>query len=86
MSELQSHKRVMTGKVVSDKMNKTIVIEVVRRVQHKLYEKYITRRSKFAAHDADEACNMGDIVKIVECRPISKTKTWMLLEIVERAK
>lgn len=86
MSEQHSHKRVMVGKVVSDKMNKTIVVEVVRRVQHKLYEKYITRRKKFSAHDEAETCNIGDTVKIVESRPISKTKTWMLLEIVERAK
>lgn len=82
--ERKPFKRKLTGEVVSDKMDKTIVVNVVRRVRHKLYKKYIKVSKKFKAHDENNECCIGDTVSIVECRPLSKTKTWMLLEIVER--
>lgn len=85
-SENQSRRRVLVGKVVSDKMEKTIVVEVVRQVRHKLYRKYIKRTKKYHAHDEANTCKIGDVVKIIENRPISKTKTWMLNEVVEKAK
>lgn len=86
MSEEISQKRVMVGRVVSDKMNKTIVVEVVRRVSDKLYKRYVTRSKRYQAHDEGNTCGIGDLVRIEEHRPISKNKNWMLLEIVEKAK
>lgn len=80
------HQRVLMGKVVSNKMDKTIVVNVVRKVRDKIYKKYVQKSKKFHAHDADNSCQIGDIVKIGENRPISKTKTWVLLDIVEKAK
>ncbi len=77
--------RKITGKVVSDKMDKTITVLVERRVKHPVYGKYITRTTKLHAHDENNECKMGDIVAISESRPYSKTKTWMLQEVVERA-
>lgn len=77
--------RTATGKVVSDKMDKTVTVLVERRVKHALYGKYITRSTKLHAHDQDNECKIGDTVSIVESRPLSKTKTWVLKEIVERA-
>ena len=82
--ESKAFKRTIVGKVVSDKMDKTVVVSVVRQVRHKLYKKYIKVSKKFKAHDANNECRMGDVVRIVECRPLSKSKTWMLEEIVER--
>ena len=79
-------KKVLTGKVVSDKMNKTIVIEIGRRTRHKLYKKYLTRTKRVKAHDENNECNVGDIVRILESRPLSKEKCWTLLDIVERAR
>ena len=73
-------KRVLTGRVTSDKMDKTITVLVNRRVIHPLYKKFIRRSKKYAAHDEANVCKIGDMVRIVECRPISKRKTWMLLE------
>lgn len=72
--------------VVSDKMDKTIVVAVVRKVKHPLYKKYITRTKKFKAHDELNQCGIGDKVRIVETRPISKDKCWRLAEIIEKAK
>jgi small subunit ribosomal protein S17 len=69
-------KRVMQGVVVSDKGDKTVVVKVERRVMHPLYKKYIRKSKKYAAHDENNAFKVGDIVKIQECRPISKRKTW----------
>ncbi len=69
-------RRVLQGVVVSDKADKTIVVRVQRRVEHPVYKKYITKSKKFAAHDEQNQCKIGDVVKIRECRPISKTKTW----------
>ncbi len=73
-------KRVLTGRVTSDKMDKTITVLVNRRVIHPLYKKFIRRSKKYAAHDEENVCKIGDTVRIIECRPISKRKTWMLLE------
>lgn len=69
-------RRVLQGVVVSDKADKTIVVRVQRRVEHPVYKKYITKSKKFAAHDEQNQFKIGDVVKIRECRPISKTKTW----------
>jgi small subunit ribosomal protein S17 len=69
-------KRVLQGTVVSDKQDKTVVVRVNRRVMHPLYKKYITRSKRYAAHDAENQFKAGDLVKIRECRPISKRKTW----------
>jgi small subunit ribosomal protein S17 len=73
------------GQVVSTKMAKTIVVEVSRRVPHPLYKRIISKRKKFYAHDEEGAAKMGDVVRIVECRPLSKLKRWRLVEIVRRA-
>lgn len=74
--------KTVTGKVVSNKMDKTIVVLVERRVKHPKYGKYIMRSSKMHAHDATNQCKIGDLVKIRETRPISKMKTWELLEVI----
>ena len=85
MSENQKVKRTVTGRVVSNKMDKTITVLVERKVKHPVYGKYIKRSTKLHAHDASNECNEGDIVTISECRPLSKSKTWKLEAIVERA-
>lgn len=75
----------MVGTVVSDKMEKTVTVLVERLVKHKLYQKYIRRRTKFAAHDEGNACQIGDKVLITESRPLSRTKKWRVSKIVEKA-
>ena len=85
MADQENNVRTITGKVVSDKMDKTITELVERRVKHELYGKYITRSTKLHAHDENNDCNEGDTVAIVESRPMSKTKTWKLQSIVEKA-
>jgi small subunit ribosomal protein S17 len=82
MSDQQKTVRTVTGKVVSDKMDKTIVVLVERSVRHPKYEKIIRRRTKLHAHDENSAAKVGQMVKIQECRPLSKTKTWKLVEIL----
>lgn len=77
--------RTATGKVISNKMEKTVTVLIERRVKHPVYGKYITRSSKIHAHDADNKCNVGDVVTVQECRPISKHKSWTLLSIDEAA-
>jgi small subunit ribosomal protein S17 len=77
--------RTVTGKVVSNKMNKSITVMVERRVKHPVYGKYVTKSSKLHAHDEKNECNPGDVVTVKEVRPISKTKTWSLVSIDERA-
>lgn len=72
-------KRILQGVVVSDKQDKTIVVKVERRVRHPLYEKFIKRSKKYAAHDETNSCKTGDIVRIRECSPISKNKSWELV-------
>ena len=74
----------MVGTVVSNKMDKTVVILVERLVQHPLYQKYVRRRARFAAHDEGNACNIGDKVIITESRPLSRTKRWRVSEILEK--
>ncbi|MBU0767564.1 MAG: 30S ribosomal protein S17 [Proteobacteria bacterium] len=78
-------KRQMVGTVVSDKMDKTVVVLVERLVKHRLYKKYIRRRAKFAAHDENNTSHIGDKVLIIQSSPISKTKKWRVREIVEKA-
>ena len=85
MADQEKSVRKITGRVVSDKMDKTITVMVERRVKHALYGKYITRSTKLHAHEEKNECNEGDLVAISESRPLSKTKTWMLQEIVEKA-
>jgi small subunit ribosomal protein S17 len=76
----QKLKRTLTGKVVSNKMDKSITVLIERRVKHPVYGKYITRSTKLHAHDENNVCKEGDVVTIAECRPISKTKSWTLVE------
>ena len=78
-------KRQMVGTVVSDKMEKSVTVQVERLVKHKLYKKYIRRRTKFAAHDENNVCGIGDKVVITESKPISRTKRWRISRIVEKA-
>ena len=80
----QGIKNEKVGQVVSTKMQKTIVVEVSRRVPHPLYKRIIGKRKKFYAHDEEGSAKMGDIVRIVECRPLSKLKRWRLAEVVRR--
>jgi len=84
MSEQSKLIRTLTGQVVSDKMDKSAVVMVERKVRHPLYGKYIRRSSKLHVHDANNECRQGDTVTIQQCRPMSKTKSWTLLEVVER--
>ena len=78
-------RRQLIGTVVSDKMEKTAVVQVERLIKHPVYKKYVRRRNKFVAHDKDNSCNIGDRVKITESRPISKLKRWRVTEIIEKA-
>ncbi len=85
MSGAEKRTRVATGRVVSNKMDKTVTVLLERRVKHPVYGKYITRSSKIHAHDENNECNIGDTVTVAETRPISRSKSWKLLEIVESA-
>ena len=78
----QSKIKTLTGKVVSDKMNKTVVVLYQRKVKHPKYGKYVQKSTRLKAHDEENACKIGDVVKISESRPISKNKSWKLVEIV----
>ena len=78
-------KKIKIGQVVSDKTTQTIVVRVEERKLHQKYRKHIRRHAKFHAHDSQETANVGDIVKIEECRPLSRLKRWRLIEVVERA-
>ena len=82
MSTSESNARTMVGKVVSDKMDKTIVVMIERSVKHPKYGKIIKRRTKLHAHDENQVCQIGNIVKIRESRPLSKTKSWVLVEVI----
>jgi len=87
MDEIRtSSRKTRTGKVVSDKMNKTIVVAVEDRVQHPLYKKIIKRTYKLKAHDENNDCRIGDRVRVMETRPLSKDKRWRLVDIIEKAK
>lgn len=81
----EKRQRTETGRVISSKMDKTVTVMIERKVKHPIYGKYIRRSSKFHAHDENNQCREGDLVTIAECRPISKSKTWRLVEVVERA-
>ena len=84
--EKRNIRKERIGVVVSNKMNKTIVIAEKRKVKHPIYGKFINRTSKLMAHDEKNECNIGDVVRIMETRPLSKNKTWRIVEIIERAK
>jgi small subunit ribosomal protein S17 len=86
MSEQRGIRKTRTGVVVSDKMDKTIVVEIRSRVRHPLYGKIMNRTSKLKAHDEQNACGMGDTVLVMETRPISREKRWRLVQILEKAK
>ena len=85
MSTTEAEKSSKVGRVVSNKADKTVTVRIERQVKHPLYGKYIKRTSKVHAHDEENSCSQGDLVKIVQCRPISKTKAWRVVEILERA-
>lgn len=85
MTQTEKTARTLTGKVISDKMTDTIVVSVERRIQHPKYGKFLRRSTKVYAHDKGNQCAIGDLVTVRECRPISKTKSWMLVEIKEKA-
>jgi small subunit ribosomal protein S17 len=84
--ETRKLRKERVGLVVSDKMDKSIVVIVERKVKHPIYGKFVKKTSKFMAHDEKNDCNIGDTVKIMETRPLSKNKCWRLVEIIERAK
>ncbi len=77
--------RTLVGVVVSNKMTKTIVVKVERRIKHPVYGKYVKRTKKYHVHDEDNTCTIGDTVQIKECRPLSKTKSWTLDKVIEQA-
>ncbi|WP_319536055.1 30S ribosomal protein S17 [uncultured Vibrio sp.] len=83
MSEV---KRTQQGRVVSDKMDKSITVAIERFVKHPIYGKYVKRTTKVHAHDESNECGLGDTVEIAECRPLSKTKSWTLVKVLEKAK
>ncbi|MDT8446226.1 MAG: 30S ribosomal protein S17 [bacterium] len=85
MKQVERRKKVLNGTVVSDKMEKTATILVERTFQHKLYKRTVRKTKKYKIHDENNECRMGDRVRLIECKPISKDKCWRLLEIVERA-
>ena len=84
--KLRNLRKERIGVVVSNKMDKTIVVAEKRKVKHPIYGKFVNKTTKFHAHDESNNCNIGDIVKIMETRPLSKSKCWRLVEIIERAK
>lgn len=81
-----NRRRTLRGTVRSDKMDKTVVVEVSRRMLHRTYKKYVTVRNRYKAHDAENQCRTGDVVDIVECRPKSREKRWSVTQVVERPK
>ena len=85
MSE-QASNRTLTGRVVSDAMDKTITVLVERRVKHPLYGKFLRRSMRLHAHDEGNECGSGDLVRVEQCRPLSKTKCWRLVEVIEKAR
>jgi small subunit ribosomal protein S17 len=85
MNSEDRKQRSVVGRVVSDKMDKTVTVRLERLVKHELYGKYVRRSSKVHAHDPDNSCNEGDTVRIEQTRPISKNKAWQVIEVVERA-
>ena len=86
MSEARARRKERVGKVTSNKMEKSITVIIERKIKHPMYGKFVQKSTKFIAHDEKNDCNIGDTVKIMETRPLSKNKRWRLVEIVERAK
>ena len=86
MAEVRGMRKTRTGVVVSDKMDKTIVVEIRTRVKHPLYGKIMNRTKRFKAQDENNECGIGDTVRVMETRPLSKDKRWRLVEIIEKAK
>jgi len=84
--EQRKIRRERVGTVISNKMEKSIVVAVRRKMKHPIYGKFVNKTTRFVAHDQENSCNIGDTVKITETRPLSKTKNWRLVEIIERAK
>lgn len=84
MSDQDSMNRTLQGLVVSDKMDKSVTVKVERRVKHPLYGKFVRRSTKVHAHDANNECHIGDVVVVEQCRPLSKTKKWRFVKLVER--
>ena len=85
-AETRGRRKIRVGVVVSDKMDKTVLVRIDRRVRHPLYKKTVARANKLAAHDENNDAHVGDLVRVVETRPLSKSKRWRVVEIVERAK
>lgn len=85
MNDSQKTSRTLSGRVTSNKMDKTVTVLIERRVQHPLYKKYVRRTTKVHAHDQNNECREGDVVTISQCRPMSKTKSWRVVGVVERA-
>ena len=85
-TEQRGRRKVRTGVVVSDAMDKTVLVKIDRQIRHPLYQKIVRRSSRLAAHDEGNEAHVGDTVRVVETRPLSKTKRWRLVEVVERAK
>ena len=85
-TEARASRKVRMGRVISDKMDKTVVVQVATRKSHPLYRKVLQRRVNFKAHDETNECRIGDLVRIMETRPLSKDKRWRILEILEKAK
>ena len=83
---IRNLRKERTGVVVSNKMDKSIVVAIKRKVKHPIYGKFVNKTKKLMAHDEDNTCNIGDTVRIMETRPLSKNKSWRLIEIIERAK
>lgn len=86
MSERTTHRKVRQGRVVSNKMQKSIVVAIERKVPHPVYRKYFRRTVKLTAHDEKQEAGIGDLVRVMETRPLSRTKRWRLVEIIEKAK
>jgi small subunit ribosomal protein S17 len=86
MTTTRSRRKTRVGKVVSDRMDKTVVVSIERLVQHPTYGRYVRRRAKFKVHDENNECKVGDTIRFMETRPMSKDKRWRFLEFVERAK
>ncbi|MFC1553214.1 30S ribosomal protein S17 [candidate division KSB1 bacterium] len=84
--EKRNYRKTRTGVVLSNKMDKSVSLKVERKVKHPVYKKYIKKTTKYHAHDENNECNIGDFVKIMETRPLSKTKRWRVIEILEKAK
>ena len=86
LSNIRGRRKIRTGLVTSNKMEKTITVSVERKVKHPIYGKFLKKTTKFMAHDDKNECSIGDVVKIMETRPLSKNKCWRLVEIVEKVK